>query len=175
MMRFSHLLYLASAAMVGAGAAADPLFHSGSIERGEVAAAISAPGPTDRIAEPAASDVALWKDDEQTPAGLILSVRGDCRWSLGISWQNATPYRRMGIAVADGVGNFTLPGGVCGGTRLGLSSRGLQLLYQGRTGSTGSGGINRNYHGALCGTAIQMIVEDGNPCSTSNVVEIVRR
>lgn len=108
--------------------------------------------------------------DPPTRDGLTLTGRGDCRWRISLIWEGATPNRRMGIGVADRTGSFVLPGGVCGGTQLGLGGSGLQLFVQGSTGSSGSGTISRNSGGDLCRKYLQMIVVDGNPCTTSNVI-----
>lgn len=104
--------------------------------------------------------------------GLRLSLTGDCPGRVTVSWNGATPSRPMGIALANSTGNFTIPGGACGGTTLGLSNSGLQLAYTGNTGAGGSGQVSSNVGTAACGKFIQMVVADGNPCTTSNVVQL---
>ncbi len=104
--------------------------------------------------------------------GLFLRVSGDCPGRVTVSWSNATPSRPMGIALANSTGNFTVPGGVCGGTLLGLSNSGLQLVYTGNTGANGSGSVSSNAGTAACRKFLQMVVADGSPCDTSNVVQI---
>ncbi len=104
--------------------------------------------------------------------GLSLSITGACPGRVTVSWSNATPSRPMGIALANSTGNFTVPGGVCGGTQLGLSNSGLQLVYTGNTGAGGSGNVSSNAGTAACRKFLQMVVADGSPCETSNVVQI---
>jgi len=104
--------------------------------------------------------------------GLTLSISGLCPGRVTVSWSNATPSRPMGIILANGTGNFVVPGGVCAGTQTGLGSAGLQLVYTGNTGANGSGNVSSTAGTAACRKYLQMIVADGSPCSASNVVQI---
>ena len=105
------------------------------------------------------------------PAGLSLNLTGPCPGTIGVAWANATPSRTMGIVFANSTGSFAIPGGPCGGTRLGLGSAGLRLVRTLSTGN-GSGQVNGAAGTAACGHYLQLVVSDGNPCATSNTAEI---
>ncbi len=105
-------------------------------------------------------------------AGTTLRISGRCPGQVTAAWSNATPSRPMGIVLAAGTGNFVIPGGVCGGTQLGLNNVGIQLVFTGNTGPNGSGQVSANAGTAACRKYLQMVVADGSPCSTSNVVQI---
>jgi len=104
-------------------------------------------------------------------AGLSLSLRGTCPGTITLAWSGATPNKTMGIAFANTTGSFVIPGGPCGGTQLGLSSSGLQLVNTISTGS-GSGTVNGNAGTAACSHYLQLVVVDASPCTTSNVAQI---
>ncbi len=108
---------------------------------------------------------------EQGGGGPSLRLGGQCPGTITVSWANATPNKQMGILFANSTGSYTLPGGPCGGTTLGLSSSGLQLVNTIGTGS-GSGQVNGRAGTAACRKYLQLIVRDGSPCATSNVVQI---
>lgn len=103
--------------------------------------------------------------------GLRLSLDGSCPGRITVNWSGATPSRTMGIVFANGTGNFTIPGGPCGGTTLGLGSAGLRLVNTVSTGS-GAGHVNGNAGTAACGHYLQLVVADGGPCTTSNTAQI---
>lgn len=109
--------------------------------------------------------------DEIGAGGLHLSVAGPCPGTVTVSWSDATPSRTMGIVFANGTGNFTIPGGPCGRTTLGLGSAGIRLVNTINTGS-GSGRVNGAAGTSACGHYLQLVVVDGNPCTTSNVAQI---
>jgi len=104
--------------------------------------------------------------------GPTARISGDCPGRVTFSWANATPNSAMGIALAASTGNYVVPGGPCVGTELGLSSAGLQVVFTGSTGAGGSGEVSANAGTAACRKFLQMIVRDGSPCATSNVVQI---
>ncbi|MCL4196587.1 MAG: hypothetical protein KJZ69_03765 [Phycisphaerales bacterium] len=110
--------------------------------------------------------------NEGCGGGPTLRISGDCPGRVTVAWADATPSRPMGIALANSTGSYTLPGGICAGTQLGLSSSGLQLVYSGNTGANGSGQVSSNAGTGACRKYLQMIVVDGSPCTTSNVVQI---
>ncbi len=114
----------------------------------------------------------LFEIGECSGGGPTLRISGDCPGRVTVAWANATPSRPMGIALANSTGSYTLPGGICAGTQLGLSSSGLQLVYSGNTGANGSGQVSSNAGTGACRKYLQMIVVDGSPCTTSNVVQI---
>ncbi len=117
------------------------------------------------------ANVAQWLGSGGS-GGLTLSLSGACPGRVTVLWSNATPSRPMGIAFANGTGNFVIPGGACAGTQTGLSSSGLQLVYQGNTGANGSGDVSTTAGTNACRKFLQMIVADGSPCDASNVVQI---
>ncbi|MCC6909386.1 MAG: hypothetical protein IT430_15710 [Phycisphaerales bacterium] len=110
---------------------------------------------------------------EVTPcsSGPALTLTGQCPGSIAIAWSGATPNRQMGIVYARSTGAFVVPGGPCAGTVLGLGASQIQLVRTVSTGS-GSGSVNGNAGPAACGGYLQLIVVNGNPCSTSNVAAI---
>ena len=109
--------------------------------------------------------------DEIGPGGFTLGLSGSCPGTVTVSWSDATPSSMMGIVFANGTGNFTIPGGPCSGTTLGLGSAGLRLVNTISTGS-GSGSVNGTAGTAACGHYLQLVVVDGSPCTTSNVAQI---
>jgi len=106
------------------------------------------------------------------PLGASLSTGGVCPGRVTVSWNGATPSRPMGIVFANSTGNFVIPGGVCGGTQLGLSNQGIQLVFSGNTGPNGSGQVAGNAGGSACRKYLQMVIVDGSPCGTTNVAQI---
>ncbi|MCL4196914.1 MAG: hypothetical protein KJZ69_05420 [Phycisphaerales bacterium] len=104
--------------------------------------------------------------------GPSLSTSGDCPGRVTVSWNGATPSRPMGIVFANTTGNFVIPGGACGGTQLGLSNQGIQLVYSGNTGANGSGQVSSNAGTLACRKYLQMVIVDGSPCTTTNVAQI---
>lgn len=103
--------------------------------------------------------------------GPTIRLSGDCPGRITIAWSNVTPNRTMGILFASNTGNFTLPGGACGGTTLGLSSSGLRLVNTVSSGS-GSGQVSGSAGTGACRGYLQLVIADGSPCSTTNVVQI---
>jgi len=104
--------------------------------------------------------------------GPTVRIIGDCPGRVTFSWTNATPSSAMGIVMANSTGNFVVPGGPCNGTQLGLSSSGIQLVYTGNTGASGSGQVSATVGTQVCRKYLQMVVRDGSPCTPSNVVQI---
>lgn len=102
-------------------------------------------------------------------AGLTLTLGGRCPGTINVGWSGATPNKTMGIVFASNDGNLVIPGGPCGGTRLGLSGANIRLVNTVSTGN-GSGSVNGQAGSGACGGKIQLVVVDGNPCTTSNVV-----
>lgn len=103
--------------------------------------------------------------------GPTLQLIGSCPGGMTISWSNATPRSQMGIAFARATGAYRVPGGPCAGTELGLGSSQLQLVNVINSGG-GSGSVNGNAGPGACGGYVQLVVVDGSPCTTSNVVQI---
>lgn len=105
------------------------------------------------------------------PDSLTISLDGACPGLLVFHWEGATPNRTAGIAFSTERGNFVIPGW-CEGTILGLGPRGLRAVAHAPTGPQGSGSSTRRATAFACGGYLQMIVQDGYPCTTSNVVQI---
>lgn len=103
-------------------------------------------------------------------AGLTLSLRGTCPGTITVGWSNATPSRQMGIVFASNTGSYTIPGGPCAGTTLGLGTQNLRLVNTVSTGS-GSGSVNGQAGTGACGGYLQLVVVE-SPCTTSNVAQI---
>ncbi len=114
----------------------------------------------------------LFEIGQCSGGGPALRISGSCPGRVTVSWANATPSRPMGILFSSNTGSFVIPGGVCAGTQTGLSSSGLQVVFTGNTGPNGSGQVSANAGTPACRRYLQMVVADGSPCSTSNVVQI---
>lgn len=97
---------------------------------------------------------------------------GDCPGVVGVFWADCPPNQPMAIAFAYNTGSFVIPGGPCAGTELGLGGGGLRVVYTGNTGPDGSGETRGEVPACACGRFLQMIIADGNPCSTTNVAQI---
>lgn len=104
-------------------------------------------------------------------AQVVISIEGGCPGQVRVSWEGATPDRWMALLYADMTGGYVLPHW-CDGTRTGLSTRGLRLVAVLRSGAQGRGARAGQARTEFCGGSLQMIVKDGYPCTTSNVVQI---
>lgn len=104
-------------------------------------------------------------------AQLVISIDGECPGQVRLGWEGATPDRRMALLYADTTGGYVLPHW-CDGTQTGLSTRNLRLVAVLRSGAQGRGTRAGQAASQLCGGYLQMIVKDGYPCTTSNVVQI---
>ncbi len=104
-------------------------------------------------------------------AQVVISLEGACPGAMRLRWEGATPDQWAGLIYSDERGNFTLnqPGG---GTVTGLGTRGLRLVWLFRTGAAGQGAATGRAASPSCGGFLQRVVQDGNPCTTSNVVQI---
>lgn len=104
-------------------------------------------------------------------ADLVISIEGECPGILSLHWNGAVPNRNAGIAYSRVPGRWTMPGGgPCGGTTLGIKNPILVTIVQ--TGDDGRGHIDGYVPPGLCSIYLQMVVADGYPCQTSNVVQI---
>lgn len=104
-------------------------------------------------------------------AQVVISIDGACPGAMRLRWEGATPDQWAGLIYSDERGNFTL-NQPCGGTVTGLGTRGLRLVWLFRTGASGEGAATGRAASPSCGGFLQMVVQDGNPCTTSNVVQI---
>ncbi len=104
-------------------------------------------------------------------AQVVISIDGDCPGRIALRWEGATPQRGAGLWFSRNLGGYTLQG-ACAGTTLGLGSSGLRLVKVFATGADGEGRLTGVAPPFACGGYLQMVVADGNPCTTSNVVQI---
>ncbi len=123
------------------------------------------------LASPTTATRMDFYEDGCSGGGPSLRVTGECPGRVTVAWGGATPNRPMAIVYANNTGSFVVPGGPCAGTQLGLGTSGIQVAFQGGTGS-GSGQVNSNVGTGVCGHYIQMVVVSGSPCETSNVVQL---
>ncbi len=105
------------------------------------------------------------------PDILTISLDGQCPGQLTLQWDGATPDRPAGLVFALTRGNYNIGFGRCENTVLGVGSS-LRLVRTLDTGPTGSGVLSGLAPRAACGGVMQMIVWHGNPCETSNVVDV---
>lgn len=103
--------------------------------------------------------------------GPMLTLDGRCPGEINVAWSGATPNQSMGILYARNAGRFVVPGGPCAGTELGLGANQIQLVSTVNTGE-GSGSINGHAGAGACGGYIQLVLANGAPCATSNVVQL---
>ncbi|NOG68692.1 MAG: hypothetical protein HND41_11025 [Chlorobi bacterium] len=104
-------------------------------------------------------------------AQVVISIEGDCPGRIALRWDGATPDRPAGLVFALTRGNYNIGFGRCENTVLGVGSS-LRLVRTLDTGPTGSGVLSGLAPRAACGGVMQMIVWHGNPCETSNVVDV---
>lgn len=97
--------------------------------------------------------------------GFAIRLTGQCPGQKTLAWSGAGS-GQMGIIIGNGPGNFTLPGGACAGTQLGLSGPGGLSLYNVIGTQGGSGQVTATVGTGACGKWIQCIKT--NNCATSN-------
>ncbi|MCC6908217.1 MAG: hypothetical protein IT430_09785, partial [Phycisphaerales bacterium] len=102
--------------------------------------------------------------------GYSLTVSGTCPGTVNVAWAGAQPNKQQGIAFAANTGSYTIPGGPCQGTQLGLGTQQLRLVNTVPTGN-GSGNVNGNASSGACGGYLQLVTIS-SPCETSNVDQI---
>lgn len=104
---------------------------------------------------------------------LTLAATASCPegGEVDIFWEGATPQDMIALIYSADTGSFVIPDGyACAGTTLGLGSSGLQIAFQGGSGSNGSRILNSSAPPAACGGYLQLL--DLSTCRTSNVVPI---
>ncbi len=101
--------------------------------------------------------------------GYFCSISGTCPGTVTLRWSGAQPNRQQGIVFASNTGNYTIPGGPCQGTQLGLGTQNLRLYNTIPTGN-GSGSVNAQAGTAACRGYVQLIQVPG--CQTSNVAQV---
>ncbi len=103
---------------------------------------------------------------------LTISVSGECPGMVHVTYDGAAANRWAVLVFGHSQGELTLPFGPCGGTILGLNNDGLRLIRVLQTAPEGRGELAGHANNAACGGFLQLIVQEGNPCQTSNVVQI---
>ena len=106
------------------------------------------------------------------PPPILTQTQSGCP-GIVVSFQvtNATPNGTVALVFASTTGTFTIPGGPCAGTVLGLSNVNIQLVgtntasAAGVTSFSGPAGIN------VCGGWLQAV--DVTTCTVSNVAQIL--
>lgn len=159
--------------------AASPAIDAGDNEAVPQGVDVDLDGHPRFVDDPAAPDtgrgsppiVDMGAYERQVGGGFTLVIVGDCPGRVRLQWSNAAPGRPMGIVFARSTGSFRITGGPCAGTRLGLGANQLQLVTVIGTGG-GSGQINATIGTNVCRGFVQLVVTDGNPCSTSNVAQL---
>lgn len=104
------------------------------------------------------------------PPSYSCTVTGQCPGTVNVAWDNAQPNRQQGIVFASNTGSFTIPGGPCAGTTLGLGTQNLRLVNTVGTGG-GSGSVNGQAGTGACGGYIQLVTV-ANPCEASTVDQL---
>ncbi len=101
------------------------------------------------------------------PGGPTLQITGECPGPIDVLLQNATPGGSVTFALGD-AGSFTIPGGPCGGTQLGLGNP--QVL--GTVTADGSGSFQATFTVpfTFCQKSLQAV--DIATCQVTNVATI---
>ncbi len=102
---------------------------------------------------------------EFSGTGFNIRLSGQCPGQKTLSWSGAGS-GQMGIIIGNGPGNFTIPGGPCQGTQLGLTGPGGLQLYNIIGTMGGQGQVTGTVGTAACGKWIQCIKTSN--CATSN-------
>ncbi len=102
----------------------------------------------------------------------VISIEGSCPTRLTFRWEGASANYPAALIVAREIGECVLPSNRCGGTVMGLGCLRLRVVAFFRTGPEGRGEVSGRASRSLCGQFLQMLVVEGNPCTTSNVVQI---
>lgn len=90
---------------------------------------------------------------------------------LSITWEDATPNGAAALVFAARAGTFRIPTGFeCAGTRLGLGTERLQIVWRGDSEADGSRTLHGSAGPGACGGYIQLV--DLPLCATSNVVQM---
>lgn len=103
-----------------------------------------------------------------TTGVLSLSVSGACPGTITIDVSNATPGGSVAIVRGASTGSFTVPGGPCVGTVLGLNSP--ILLVTLTADGVGDASISGSAPAAACGAFLQAV--DLSTCGTTNVASV---
>lgn len=96
--------------------------------------------------------------------GFRITLTGDCPGRKTLAWSGAGS-GQMGILLGNSQGTFTIPGGPCQGTQLGISGGITLYTVIGTMG--GEGQVSATVGTGACGKFVQCIKTDD--CTTSNV------
>lgn len=106
-------------------------------------------------------------------SGPQLAVGAQCPsgGAIRVEAYGATPDGGIAILYARNAGAFVIPkGNPCAGTRLGLGTSSLQVVFNGTANVAGSRVLNSTIDPSVCGGFLQML--DLTTCQTSNVAQI---
>ncbi len=106
-----------------------------------------------------------------TQAGhdIQLSIEGECPGFVQITTISGTAFGDVALVYAYGEGSFTIPGGVCAGTELGLNGT-VKLATVLMADSDGVASLVRELPASICGGEIVVQAIDLSTCAASNVV-----
>lgn len=91
--------------------------------------------------------------------------------AIAIRWRHVFPDGRVALLWAREQGHLRIPSGwPCAGTSLALSARSLLVVWQGPSGSEGSGSVHGNAPPGLCDGYLQLL--DLSTCTTSNTAQV---
>ncbi|MHC4823232.1 MAG: hypothetical protein ACYTEP_04350 [Planctomycetota bacterium] len=103
-----------------------------------------------------------------TAGVLSLSVTGSCPGTISIDVTNATPVGQVAVVRSGSAGSFTVPGGPCAGTVLGLNSP--VLLVTLTADAVGDASVSGAAPAAACGAFLQAV--DLSTCGTTTVEQV---
>lgn len=100
--------------------------------------------------------------------GPTLTVSGTCPGFTTANITGATPNGNVALAIALNAGSFTIPGGPCGGTVLGLQQPSLVGMFS--ANGAGAVTVSGNLPAGFCGRRLQAV--DLASCTPTNVVQL---
>ncbi|MCC6906562.1 MAG: hypothetical protein IT430_01350 [Phycisphaerales bacterium] len=106
----------------------------------------------------------------QPSSALRLRIGGECPGSQSLEVVGATPNGIIAILIGFQTGSYTLPGGPCEGTMLGIGPQAPRVVAIRRADANGRLTLTGSVGTAACGKYLQAI--DGATCGTTNVVQI---
>jgi hypothetical protein len=111
---------------------------------------------------------ALIDNHEFGRGGPTLSRAGTCPGTVSATVTGATPNGNVALAIALNAGSFTIPGGPCGGTVLGLQQPSLVGIFN--ANGAGTFTLSGNLPAGFCGRRLQAV--DIASCTATNVVQL---
>lgn len=120
-----------------------------------------------RIAVPGMTGQNALAGEFQFNAGPKLAVSGNCPGTTTLTSTGNTPNSPVAMLYAFGEGNFTIPGGVCAGTMLGLNNT-VQLGTVVNADANGVAIYSTFVPAAACGRVVVQSI-DATTCAVSNV------